>query len=254
MATGFVPTMAQRTIRAATRRLARRELDIVAEGVEHVPATGPVVIASRHVHHLYDGVALLDAIRRPLHVLVALDWARGRVERVAMEWATRLARWPALLRADALARGPDGRPRNGGSAFGADEVLRYQLRAIRDAAGLLLEGAALVVFPEGYPNVDPRWTPKRTLDELLPFRGGFASVIAQVWRRHRLEVPIVPVGLEYRPGPRWRVAVRCGAPLAMAPATRPEAMARVVEARVADLSSLAPDSLDGAAEPVVTFA
>jgi putative membrane protein len=247
MPTGLVTTMAQRTIRAVARRVERRELDVVAEGVEHVPAVGPVVIAPRHVHHLYDGVALLSVVRRPLHVLVALDWARGRAERTVMEWATRAARWPALLRTDALALRPDGVPRNGGSAFGTDEVLGYQRRALRDAARLLLEGAALVVFPEGYPNVDPRWTPKRSFDERLPFRAGFASLVAQVCRRHRLDVPIVPVGLAYRPGPRWHVTVRCGTPFEMAPAATPEATARAVEARVAALSSLACSAFDGGA-------
>ena len=239
MSVGIVTAMAQRSIRAVARRVARHQLDVVVEGIEHVPPSGPVLIASRHVHHLYDGVALLEVIRRPLHMLVALDWARGRGERALMEWATGAARWPALLRTDALSPGPDGRPLNGGSAFHADEVLRYHLRALRDAARLLLEGAALVVFPEGYPNVDPRWTPKRSFEELMPFRAGFASLVAQARRRHRLEVPIVPVGLAYQPGARWSVTLRCGRPMHMGGAP-PEAMARAVEARVAALSGSTP--------------
>jgi putative membrane protein len=222
------------TIRGAALAVARRRLRLAVEGLEHVPRDGPVLLAVRHVHHLYDGVALLAVLERRLRILVALDWVQGRAMRALMEWATRTARWPALLRVEALTPGADGRPPNGGSAFHAGEATRFRLRAIREAVALLAAGEALAVFPEGYPNVDPRWTPKRTLDDRLPFRPGFAVVAALVRQRHGVDVPVVPVGLAYEPGERWAATVRFGTACRVGPDA--EAAARRVEARVAALS------------------
>jgi putative membrane protein len=189
------------------------------------------------VHHLFDGLALLAAITRPLHILVALDWVRGRALRALMEWATRSARWPAILRSEALEIGPDGGPRNGGSAFRLEEAPRYRLRAFREAVDLLTAGRVLIVFPEGYPNVDPGFTLKGSFDEMLPFRPGFASLATLVRNRRGIEVPIVPVGLVYQPGPVWRVRVRFGEPLMFADG---ETLVRRVENRVAELSGFQP--------------
>jgi 1-acyl-sn-glycerol-3-phosphate acyltransferase len=233
-------TIAQRatgaTIRTAARLLAARDLVLTVEGEEHLPPTGPLLIVARHHHHLYDGVALLAAVPRLLHLLVALDWARTGVERAVLEWATRSARWPGLLRQDALEVDASVHPTPRRSAYCVDEVPRYRLRAIREAVALLVEGAALVVFPEGYPNVDPRWTPKRRPDEMLPFRPGFALVARLARQRTGVEVPIVPAGLTYRPGPRWETMLRFGAPLTWGMDTPAGLLAQAAHRRVAALS------------------
>lgn len=233
--------VATSTIRTAARALGRRHLNVAAEGLEHVPARGPALIAARHMHHLYDGLALLSVVPRPIHILVALDWVEGRMLRVLMERATRMARWPVVLRADALAPGPDGRPRNGGSAFRLEEEPRYRLRAIREAIELLAAGEVLVVFPEGYPNIDPRYTPKRSPNEVLPFRAGFAVAAGAAEQRAGVEVPIVPAGLFYLPGvARWQATVRFGAPHFADRRVPREWLVRAVENSVARLSGLAP--------------
>lgn len=219
--------MAGRTIAAAARRIAAGSLDVTVEGLAHVPATGPLLIVARHYHHLYDGVALLGAVGRRIHPVVALDWARTRTERAVMEWAVRAARWPALLRDDALAAGAP-------SAYSPAEAPAYRLRAIRTAVDLLVDGRAVVVFPEGYPNVDPRFTPKTSADEMLPFRAGFATIRTLAARRARADVPVVPAGLFYEPGRRWRAVLRFGAPLP-ADATSVQ-LVRLAERRVAALS------------------
>ncbi len=238
----IVDAMAGRTIGAAAAWVASRELDVEVHGRDNVPADGPVLLVARHYHHLYDGVALLTAVPRRLHLVVALDWARTRVERAVMEWATRAARWPALLRDDAIAAGLcAGTP----SAFRPDESPSYRLRAIRAAVQLLQEGAAVVVFPEGYPNVDPRWTPKNDLEQFLPFRAGFTVIRQQASKRARVQVPIVPVGLAYEPGSRWRATVRFGAPL---PSDVPAAQVLwLTERRVRALSAPPEGRADAAA-------
>jgi putative membrane protein len=221
--------MAGRTIAAVAARIAARRLDRVVHGLEHVPASGPVLIVARHFHHLYDGVVLLSAVPRRLHVVVALDWTRTRRERAVMEWAVRAARWPALLRDDALA---PGRPP---SAFRPDEAARYRLAALRLAVDLLAGGAAVLIFPEAYPNIDPRFTPKTRPGEMLPFRPGFAVIRDLARRRTGTDVPVVPAGLAYEPGPRWRATLRFGPAL---PADAP-ALVRLAEREVAALSAAA---------------
>ena len=234
----MVVVIAQKTIRGVARRLVARALDVEPIGLRHVPTAGPVLLAARHVHHLHDGAALLALVPRTLHVLVALDWVQGAAMRRVMEVATRAARWPVVLRADALATGPDGRPRNGGSAYRLDEEPRYRLRALRDSLALLVGGAALLVFPEAYPGVDPRFTPKRDPDELLPFRPGFAALVALAAQRRGVDVPVVPVGLEYRPGPRLRLVVRFGRPLRPGAQARQAGFVGAVERTVAALSGV----------------
>ena len=233
---GIAEVMAGRTI-AAAARFAARQIDLEVHGLGHVPSSGPVLIVARHAHHLYDGVALLSAVPRRLHLVVALDWARTRAERALLEWVVRMARWPALLRPDAFA---DGRSPG---AFGREEIARHRIAAVRLAVDLLAEGAAVVVFPEGYPEVDPRFTPKTRLGEMLPFRDGFAVIHRLALRRTGVDVPIVPAGLAYEPGARWRAALRFG-PALSTRAPR-EALVRSAESRVAALS--APIARRGAA-------
>ena len=58
---------------------------------------------------------------------------------------------------------------------------------------------------------DPTWTPKTRDDEVLPFMPGVVRIASRA-ERIGLAVPIVPVGLEYRPGARWDLTVRFGEP------------------------------------------
>ena len=76
---------------------------------------------------------------------------------------------------------------------------------------LLREGRLLLVFPEGYPAIDPEGSRKADPEGFLPFDAGFL-VLAE---RAGLEVPIVPVGLWYapRPGGGWTVWLRFGRPM-----------------------------------------
>lgn len=218
------------SIRTFALAVCRRRLRIAVRGREHVPAAGPLLLASHHYHHLYDSAALLAVVPRPLHFLVALDWVRGSAARRLMEWACRTARWPAVLRAERVATSP-------GPAYGAPEVRPYLRRGLADGVALLQAGRALCVFPEGYPNVDPAGSVKGTEQRFLPFRPGFARLVELAQREAGSAVPIVPVGLDYRPGPRWRLNVRFGAPLWTAPDEPRRALVARLERTVRELSS-----------------
>jgi putative membrane protein len=215
--------MAWRSIRAVSQAVVKRRLDLHVEGSEFVPPTGPVIIAARHFHHLYDGCALLATIPRPLHILVALDWVRSRPGRIAMDSACRSASWPVVLR------------RDGATAVELGDAARALRRATRQSVSLLRAGRVLLVFPEGYPNVDPGYTPKQDEDAFLPFQPGFVR-LATLAGEQRLRVPIVPAGFRYERGRRWRVDLRFGEPLVVEARGQEEAVRREVEARVRLLS------------------
>ena len=116
------------------------------EGLEHIPSTGPVMLVARHFHHLLDGAVLVRHVPRPVHIVVGLDWTEDAKQRAWMERACRAVQWPIVLRAATLGE-------RGG--YDRSELARYTRSGVRDAVALLRAGRVVVVFPEGYPNVDP---------------------------------------------------------------------------------------------------
>ena len=59
------------------------------------------------------------------------------------------------------------------------------------------------VFAEGYPNIDPVYTPKTEPDEFLPFKAGFANIASAAERCLCGKVPIIPGGLRYDEKKPW---------------------------------------------------
>ena len=66
------------------RILTGNRLRTVAQGLENVPADGPAIIAARHYHHLFDGLAFFAAVERRFHIVVTLDWAQSRRSKFLM--------------------------------------------------------------------------------------------------------------------------------------------------------------------------
>lgn len=222
-------------IEAFSRALVRRRVRLRVAGLRHVPPDGPVLLAARHYHHLYDAAILMSVISRPIHFLVAFDWAHSPRERAWLERACRLARWPGLLRPERVARAVE----RGRAAYAPGEVGPYLRAALTESVELLGEGRALVVFPEAYPTIDPEGSEKPA-DGFLPFRPGVVRLARLAERRHRRPIPIVPVGFWYqRHGTRWQAAVRFGQPLVLRPGAHAQAVAREIEATVRHLSASA---------------
>lgn len=182
-------------MRLIARGLAAGRLKTTAHGVENIPEIGPALIVARHYHHLFDGLALFASVPRPFHVLVSLDWIQNPLMRLLMKQITGLARWPVVLRSESLTRARDNGRRQ--THFSVADVTRYRRQALRDSVRLVVEGRLLVIFPEGYPNIDPRYTPKRDSEEFLPFKAGFVT-IARAAEKHLSEpLSLVPAGLRY---------------------------------------------------------
>ncbi|HVB65614.1 MAG TPA: carotenoid biosynthesis protein [Nitrolancea sp.] len=222
--------VARSIVRGGARIVAGRRLAIEVQGAQNLPAAGPVLIACRHYHHLFDGCALIASIDRPVHILVALDWVKSRSMRRIMEAACRAVRWPVILRDDGLRR------QTGQRAYQPQEVQRYLRQAVRESIELLRSGEVLLVYPEGYPNVDPNFTPKTDLDETLPFRAGFVRLVEMAQHAGAATIPIVPVGLAYSSAHPGRLTLRFGPPIYVGSSTDRDRVVRSVESSVHALS------------------
>jgi 1-acyl-sn-glycerol-3-phosphate acyltransferase len=218
--------LAESAIRTVCQ-VAVRRIDLRVEGLEHLPATGPAILAARHFHHFYDGCVLVAVVPQPLKILVTLDWLENATGRRLMRGACQIAKWPVVVRSSF-------RVRQGG----ARAARRQLLAATRESVGLLRGGELLLVFPEGYPNIDPSFTPKTNDEAFLPFESGFLRIVAMAERDGVTCVPIVPVGFEYQRRHRWHVTVRFGHPVRRSPDLASHAQVAAIEEQVRRLSGL----------------
>ena len=183
---------------------------VTVEGLERVPRAGPVLLVARHYHHLLDGAVLVHHLLRPVHIVVGLDWVANARQRRWMERACAWAHYPVILR-------PATTGTRGG--YDASEVRRYLRSGLRDAAALLRDGRVVLVFPEGYPVVDPtasrcgaaRARRRRT----AAVRGGLSHDRARrAARRCARTSRSCPSGFATSArGARWRITARFGSAL-----------------------------------------
>jgi putative membrane protein len=221
-------------MRVGVRVSGRRRLRMSATGVEHIPRSGPVLIAANHIHFFFDGYILVRAIPRRLHTLVALDWVQARGLRLVIELACSLADWPVVLRSEQL-RTHTGEPRR---AYQPAEDRPYLRQVINDTVRLLRASEILVMFPEAYPAIDPHPTFKHAPDEFLPFRPGFLKLVALAERDRQTRVAIIPAGLRYTgsASSAWQATVRFGQALFLNNFASLEEALHTVEERVQALS------------------
>jgi 1-acyl-sn-glycerol-3-phosphate acyltransferase len=69
-----------RSLRRPARFVVQRRISVTLHGVEHVPATGPVILASNHVG-VADGPLLAIYSPRPVHALTKQEMFEGRLGR-----------------------------------------------------------------------------------------------------------------------------------------------------------------------------
>lgn len=217
--------------------MAVNQSEVTASGMEQVPGAGAVVLAVRHYHHLLDGLGLLAHSRRPLHILIGLDWVSTRAARWLMESLARGCEWPVTMRTseDRLYDGEPGF--EGASAYRPDEARRYQQRAFRQCVELLGRERVLVIFPEAYPLIDPHTPPKPRQETLAPFKTGFARAAVAAARRHGCPVNVVPVGIRADAANERRLAFCYGQPRLVTASTDVNSLVAHVRADICRLSS-----------------
>ncbi|MFA9444842.1 lysophospholipid acyltransferase family protein [Egicoccus sp. AB-alg6-2] len=171
---------ARSVVRLTLRPVLQLWLRLHVEGAHHVPAEGPVLVASTHQSHA-DSVALGVAIRRPIHFL-------GDV---------RLTQWPVI--------GPL-LPKLGMVPLRRGEADADAMHVLGD---LLADGRAVAVYPEGSRSRDGRVHRLRSGLVRLAVSSGAQVVPAAVAGIY----DVWPIGA--RPRLRGgRVTVRFGPPLA----------------------------------------
>lgn len=203
----MIPLGAWLSIRSFCR-LAVRSIDVHVTGLEHMPRSGPVVLAARHYHYTYDGIAIYALVRRQIRAVAALDWLPPGPMRGLLQAACRAAGWPSVLR----------EPLRGSNDRETERERRVLLlQASREAVDLLREGNALLIFPEAYPVIDPHPTPQRADGEMLPFQPGTVRFAELAARQLDRAIPVVPVGLRYTRSRRWQLDLAFGEPLLIGP-------------------------------------
>ncbi len=228
-----VRAMSHLSVRKGGQALLKRNALLSVEGVEHLPPTGSVLIAARHFHHLYDGCALLSVVPRRLHILIAPDWIEQRWLRTLMEFACGLVAWPMVLRTERLAQLTAEQR----SAYAPGEALRYLRHAFTESVHLLRRGEVLVVFPEGYPTIDPMPGPERDCEGFLPFRAGFARLAEMAENDKSMCVAIIPAGFSYIPQAHWQITLRFGPALFRHDFNERDQLIQAIEQRVRELSA-----------------
>ncbi len=123
-------------------------------------------------------------------------------------------------------------------AFTPGDINRSQRRAICDSVELLAEDRVLVVFPEGYPNIDPHYTPKRKAEEFLPFKPGFAAIAAAAEKRLGARIPIIPTGIRYAKNSHWTARVNIGQAVYLEDFISRKLVVKYLQEQVAQLSGL----------------
>jgi len=221
-----------RSIRLIARCLAAGKLQTVASDIENLPSHGPALIVARHYHHLYDGLTFFAGVRRRCHFVVALDWVQNRRAKFFMRTLNRLARWPILLRADAVPSAITA------GLFSGGEIARYRRRALLEAVELLIEGKIVVVFPEGYPTIDPNGSRKTDPEQFLPFKSGFLNILHAAERRLGARIPIIPAGLRYESGNFSVSYLAFGRPIYLDTSNNRQAQVAKIERKVQELSRL----------------
>lgn len=166
--------------------------DIVVQGTERIPATGPLVIAANHPNALVDALLVTTTLRRP----VRLTAKATLFEHPLLAPVLRAVGVVPLRRAkDELAA------RRGGEVSVARNTESF--RQVTDA---LREGSVVLVFPEGISHDAPALAPLKTGAARMALSAAEAGVHG---------VQLLPLGLifERKEKPRSRVLVRVGEPI-----------------------------------------
>jgi glycerol-3-phosphate O-acyltransferase/dihydroxyacetone phosphate acyltransferase len=164
-----------------------RRIDV--DGLDNIPARGPVLLVSNHVNGLVDPLFFMDILTRPVTITAKQTLAQSPLLRFVI-WA---------LGVITFNRRED---RKVGASRGEAEDNQ---RALAQACSVLGQGGLLCIFPEGKSHNEPA---------LLPFKTGAAHIALEAAARGHA-VTIVPAALWFVSKGRFRsdVWVRFGAPL-----------------------------------------
>lgn len=171
-----------------------RRLEV--KGLEHLPASGPVLLAPNHPNSLMDPLAVGCATGRRVHFVAKHTLFSGPL-RPVLAWAGVI---PIRRQQDLAAAG-----------LSPEEARAANLQAFDACFRVLERGDMVGIFPEGITHDAPR---------LAPVKTGPARIALGAEARHGfgLGVTVVPVGLHFpdKAGFRSEAVVAFGPPIPMA--------------------------------------
>ncbi|HEV8640313.1 MAG TPA: lysophospholipid acyltransferase family protein [Methylomirabilota bacterium] len=205
---GAAEPLLYRALRGPVRALLQRWFDFAVEGLEHVPARGPYIVAANH-HNYLDGVLLGAAVPEPIVFLVM----------------------PRVYRATPLH--PPFHRHMGSIPINLE---RPDVAALRSALGALERGRIVGIFPEGPFSVRGRLEPGLPGVALLALRSGAPVVPAAIRGTYQ-----ALVGRRFYIPRRHPLGVRFGPPRVFTSARGArarEARERVTQRVMADIAAL----------------
>lgn len=183
--------MLYRALREAARLALRWHYgELIVQGTERIPATGPLLIVANHPNALVDALVVAITVRRRV-------WLTAKATLFEHSVLAPLLRAVGVV---PLRRAKDERAAARGVAPSRNND------AFRLVTEALARGRAVLVFPEGVSHDEPA---------LAPLRTGAARMAFAARESGTRGVHILPVGLifEEKERPRSRVLVRVGEPL-----------------------------------------
>ncbi len=203
-----------------------RQVEVV--GLENIPA-GPVIFAGNHPNSLIDPILIITTCRRKVHFAAKDTLFKGRIMRSVLRG---LGAVPLARKVEA-----DGKLGATGPARNAEEMARLNDAAFEAMFGVLLEGNAIGIFPEGISHDE---------SQLAKLKTGAARLALGGARRRNGPIAVVPCGLTFIHPKRFRsrVLVQYGTPLMIPVDEAPDAVKRVtseIGAALRRLTINAPD-------------
>src|ERR1041385_6110368 len=178
-----------------------RQIEVV--GLEHVPATGPVLFAGNHPHSLIDPILIITTCGRKVHFAAKDSLFKGRLMRAVLRG---LGAVPIKRRDD-----------HDGTRESKPEVKRAQTAPVDNDAAfaamfqVLGDGGAIGIFPEGLSHDE---------SQLAKLKTGAARLALGGAAKTNQPIHIVPCGLTFIHPKRFRsrVLVQFGPAVTVEPA------------------------------------
>jgi len=200
-------------------RIFFRHVEVV--GQEHVPREGPVVLVGNHPNSLLDPVMIATTCGRLIRMAAKEPLFRGPL--LPILWV--LGAVPVRRRQDQI----EGEKEDGPIDAGAMPQRVDNDAAFAALTGVLTDGDAFAIFPEGISHTRP---------ELAPLKSGAARIVLGA-ADDGVPVTLVPCGLSYRRRDRMRsrVLVHYGRPIDLEPfraqwTTDPQAAAKALTSTI----------------------
>lgn len=175
--------------RGILKLMVNNQFDVLIENRENIPKQGPVIIAARHFDGDNDPAVIYNLIDRPFYPIAATDyWSNHEVK--FFSWLFNKLGAFQVHRQDAIH-----------NLHRKDSGLK-DLELLKLCKERLELNQAILIFPEAWPIIDSHYTPRDTEKELKEnqisdLREGIFILAKLFYRKNKIHVPIIPVGIYY---------------------------------------------------------